>query len=361
MPEGLVQFDREQLVQMVNEIGDYLAELYYIEHVIRLREEVDFSRWYLVGFMTAHRPTNKIVVELGIPEYRFNIEMRVLPAEEEAIRSQIESYQETAREKARGQIDFFRQSIGPLLHPKTSGFELIERRLNTVLSLHRITTEDDFGEISDLSSEWHGLAARDFFREFYNPFAKVREVQSDLIEALIGGFAIAKGIMRFSQNSLMNAVTNTHEALREQLQWHSSGDHGASAKKRVLMVSSSAASILSAAGRGNLLWAIGSEGIAQVLGFVAAELPNDAEETSIEGQAADEILHGLVQAKTSIDEYVSNQHDHLKGQLAGVREEVDALRHRLYPGRPYLADSPVRGPADGENNPDEFYFRGPEE
>jgi hypothetical protein len=360
MAEEVEEFDRDRLEQMVNEIGGYLAELYYIEDVLRLHEEYDHSRWFLVGFSTAHRPTSTITVELGIPEFRYTLDLRVLPDVEQDVLNQLEEHRKSAVRKAEGDIGYLQAGLGPLVHPTVTAFDLIDGRLRTIQSLHRIRTEDDFGKLSELSSDWYGLAAKDFFNEFYNPFSKVREVQESLIKSVRAGFAISKGIVRFSQNSLMNAVVNTHEALREQLQAHSAGAPGVT-NRQVLMVTSGALSILSTAVNVNRIWAITAELASQIVGYTAQKLPDDADEVAIQGQTADEIFDSLVQAKRVIDEYVSNQTDELRGQLAEVKDEVDALRHRLHPARPHLADSEVRGPSDKQNDPDEFYFRGPEE
>ena len=76
----------------------------------------------------------------------------------------------------------------------------------------------DFGGLAYGTDQWEGVAAFNFFNNFYNPMVDCVDNQEWLSDMLMRGCAFAKGIIDAGQHSCMTTVTTMVERVQDALE-----------------------------------------------------------------------------------------------------------------------------------------------
>jgi hypothetical protein len=349
--ETTFRFDQYKLHNDLADIGTYLAELHYVDQVFAYLNGLQASWWHAITPGQFH-----FAVDFGgtvpfrrvwdVPEHF----IRRLPwqdSKEEEIRAQIQLYAETSPTWASANMETVRAMIEPLAHPTSAGYlnDLIHP-VRDVLNDLQDGINDDFAKLRHTLGRWEGAAADQFANNFYHPFANTLDSQERLLIAFLGGLATSHTIVEATQQSLMNVVHHTREALHEQLQLRAQEAVAARQQsiKDVLIITGTAVAVASTVGSG--LWPPAAGATSAALNLGAGTLSEDtAVEHRIIGTTADELLTALVAALSRIDSNAHNQYIDLDENLNKVLMRVNELRNgssgadgRLVPIRPHIVD-----------------------
>jgi hypothetical protein len=334
--EENVPFDRYELDELVREIGGYLAELQHIDLFL------DYSAAYFDG-PHAEEPdedTNayyELQVQLGetYPFYRI---LPVYSAYSIEVEREVHQLADDAAAWASDRMTELYAMIRPIAFPLVSGHDSLIGEIQTVQS-NLSLVHSDFGDLANNLNDWKGDAAENFADNFYGRFPDALGNQRAVLMELFGALAVSKGIINYSQQSLMNAVTHTRGALREQLLQRSQ-DIEAPSLKEFLSVASN---VVGAAGlilTGYPPLGIPLDAAGAILGVAAMVLPDESALLRIEGRSAEELATSLLGALAETMTYIDRSYDELRQRLHGVGNQVGKLldRELLLPSRPDLAN-----------------------
>ncbi|MGI5216010.1 hypothetical protein [Plantactinospora sp. CA-290183] len=357
MVDTSIPFDYHQMHKYLNEIGTYLAELHYIDQVFAHMDGIESSSWEVFAEIAAAGTASGSWVTVEFTgTVSFSRMWRVPPpfpprmiwqdSVEEEIRKQIEEYQTKASGWASANMDSIRLMVKPLAHPTGSVYlnDLIQPVRDALARLEDSVTHD-FGKLRHSLGNWSGEAADDFATNFYNPFEYTLASHHRMLAALVTGLEAAHTTVDLTQQSLMNVLKATRDALLEQLrrrpQQAAAQQQEQSTKHAMIIVS---AFVPMAKGRD--LWAnsldMASAGTSAVASGAA---PRSMDGHALTGGTAEELLHALTDAITIIDQRSNGQYEDLDGQVTGALARMESIRDtpdgedgRLVPRQPRLLD-----------------------
>jgi hypothetical protein len=203
----------------------------------------------------------------------------------------------------------------------------------------------DFGKLRHTLGNWSGEAAEDFATNFYNPFEQSLASHHRMLASLATGLEAAHTTVDLSQQSLMNVLHATRDALLEQLhkrpQQAAAEQQDQSTKHALIIVSA-----FVPVAKGRDLWAnsldLASAGTSAV---ASGATPQPMREHALTGGTAEELLLALNEAIKVIDERSDKQYRELDEQVRGVLSRMESIRDtpdgengRLVPRQPRLLD-----------------------
>lgn len=338
MPSNEIDIDHGKLQRDLRDVGDYLAELRYIDlaqqHIVQRNHE------YAADGTASG--TNLIQVRLGT-QYPFMSQAIMAPTtvSPESELRHFEVLAEQARQWATNEMAFLNHLIREIMHYPIHGYALMDGNLQSVWNTLETRVEDDFGYLDGQLSDWEGTAADEFKSLFYKKQAPARLNQQYLITALQGALEVSRRIVEYSQQSVINAVTAAREVLLEELYLRSVDGGGALPKSALIVVAGAATVLASVVGMTSLWGAVTLESVAFAAGTAASELPaNLSDEREIGGGSAEEIYVSLLDAIREVNRFFIKELDYLHDDLRGLRETIEELRadHLILPKRPLLVD-----------------------
>ncbi|MFY1675123.1 hypothetical protein ACN27G_35170 [Plantactinospora sp. WMMB334] len=366
MVDASIPFDYRQMHQYLNEIGTYLAELRYIDQVFAYMDGIESSSldifleiaalgtapgsWINVNFAGTVSFSRMWSVPTPFPP-------RLIWQDslEEEIHKQIEEYKAKASGWASDNMESIRSMVKPLAHPTGSVYlhDIIQPTRDALARLEDFVPHD-FGKLRHTLGNWSGDAAEDFATNFYNPFQQTLASHHRMLAALVTGLEAAHTTVDLTQQSLMNVLHATREALLEQLhrrpQQAAAKQQEQSIKHAMIIVSAFVPLV-----KGGDLWAnaldLASAGASAAS---SAAAPQPLEEYALTGGTAEELLHALTDAITLIDQNSSRQNEELDVQVRATLARMELIRDtpagedgRLVPPQPRLLDG---------TNSSEFYL-----
>ncbi|MEO3742590.1 hypothetical protein [Plantactinospora sp. B5E13] len=351
MTDSSIPFNYYLLEKNLTEVGTYLTELRYIDQVFAYMNSEASGLWDIVfdGMSSAFSSGgHSITVEFGgtVPFRR----SWVLPAAEfglpfqdsrpDEAKQQIAKYEVEAREWAGSNIATVRSMVASIAHPAGSVYSA--DMIGPVKdALHELEDRipDDFGKLTYSLGDWEGDAAREFVTNFYHPFQHTLDSHRRMLNAFAGSLASAHAIVEATQQSLMNVVHHTREALLEQLKLRAEQAKAASDKsvKTALVLIEAPLPILATKGR----WEQGLGAVDAGSALAGTAL----EEHALTGSTAEELLLALTKAITLIETRTDQQYVRLNQEVQNVLARMESIRHmpdgadgRLVPPRPRLVD-----------------------
>ncbi|MGI5145688.1 hypothetical protein ACQEVC_04695 [Plantactinospora sp. CA-294935] len=355
MVDNSIPFDYRQMHQYLNEIGTYLAELHYIDQVFAYMDGIESSSWEIFTEIAAAgtAPGSWITVEFAgtVP---FRRTWRVPPpfpprmiwqdSVEEEIQKQTEEYQAKAAGWASDNVDSIRTMVKPLAHPTGSVYlnDIIQPVRDALARLEDFVPHD-FGKLRYSLGHWSGEAAEDFATNFYDPFERTLASHHRMLASLVAGLEAAHTTVELSQQSLMNVLHATREALLEQLHRRpaqaAAQQQEQSTKHAMVIVS---AFVPMAKGRD--LWANSLDlASAGASAMASGAVPQPMDGHALTGGTAEELLHALTDAITLIDQNSNEQYEDLAALVKGALSRMELIRDmpdgedgRLVPRQPRL-------------------------
>ncbi|MEQ4301066.1 hypothetical protein ABNF97_06690 [Plantactinospora sp. B6F1] len=355
MVDASIPFDYRQMHQYLNEIGTYLAELHYIDQVFAYMDGIESSSLEIFLEIAAlgSAPGSWVKVEFA-GTVSFSRMWSVPPpfpprliwqdSIDEEIQKQVEEYKAKASGWASDNIESIRSMVKPLAHPTGSVYlnDIIQPVRDALARLEDFVPHD-FGKLRHTLGNWSGDAAEDFATNFYNPFEQTLASHHRMLASLVAGLEAAHATVDLTQQSLMNVLHATREALLEQLhrrpQQAAAKQQEQSTKHAMIIVS---AFVPMAKGRD--LWAnsldMASAGASALAGAAA---PNPMDQHALTGGTAEELLHALTDAITLIDQNSNEQYQDLHvlvsdalSRMEFIRDTPDGKDGRLVPRQPRL-------------------------
>lgn len=337
MPSNEIDIDHGKLQRDLRDVGDYLAELRYIDlaqqHIVQRNHE------YAADGTASG--TNLIQVRLGT-QYPFMSQAIMAPTtvSPESELRHFEVLAEQARQWATNEMAFLNHLIREIMHYPIHGYALMDGNLQRVQTTLETRVEDDFGYLDGQLSDWEGTAADEFKSLFYKKQAPARLNQQYLITALQGALEVSRRIVEYSQQSVINAVTAAREVLLEEL-YLRSVDGGGAPPKAALIVFAGAATVFHALIGAGGLWGAALATISFSASTAASELPAELTEAQdVGGGSAEEICVGLLDAIREVDRFLIRELDYLHDNLRRLHGTIEELRtdHLILPKRPLLVD-----------------------
>lgn len=338
MPSNEIDIDRGKLHRELDDIGDYLAELRYID--LAQQRIVQRNQEYAAAGTASG--ANPIQVQLGT-QYPFMSQAIMAPTtvSPESELRHFEVLAERATQWAANEMAFLGHMIQEIMHYPISGYALMDGYLQNVWTTLHTFVEEDFGYLDGHLSDWEGTAADEFKSLFYKKQEPARRNQQHLITALQGALEVSRRTVEYSQQSVINAVTAAREALLEELYLRSVDGGGALPKAALIVIAGAATVLGSVLGTYSLWSAVTLESVAFAAGTAATTLPADlTDERGIGGGSAEEIYVGLLDAIREVNRFFSRELDYLHDQLRRLQGTVRDLRksYLILPKRPPLAD-----------------------
>ena len=337
MPSNEIDIDHGKLQRDLRDVGDYLAELRYIDlaqqHIVQRNHE------YAADGTASG--TNLIQVRLGT-QYPFMSQAIMAPTtvSPESELRHFEVLAEQARQWATNEMAFLNHLIREIMHYPIHGYALMDGNLQSVWNTLETRVEDDFGYLKGNLSAWEGEAAREFKNLFYHKQEPARRNQQYLIRALQGALEVSRRAVEYSQQSIINAVTAAREVLLEEL-YLRSVDGGGAPPKAALIVFAGAATVFHALIGAGGLWGAALATISFSASTAASELPAELTEAQdVGGGSAEEICVGLLDAIREVDRFLIRELDYLHDNLRRLHGTIEELRtdHLILPKRPLLVD-----------------------
>ncbi|MEE6260629.1 hypothetical protein [Plantactinospora sonchi] len=356
MVDASNSFDYREMHQYLNEIETYLAELHYIDQVFAYMDGVESSSWEVAaeiasaGFASGSWFTVDFAGTVS-----FSRTWRVPPpfpprliwqdSVEEELRKQMEEYQANASGWASDNMASIRSAIKPMAHPVQSVYlnDLIQPVRDALARLED-SVDDDFGDLRHSLGNWSGDAAEDLATNFYNPFEHTLASHHRMLAALVTGLEGAYAIVGLTQQSLMNVLKATRDALLAQLGRRAQQaaaqqqEHG---NKHTLIISSMLIPMLKV----QELWDKGLDLVSAGTAAVVAASSEAMDEHALTGDTAEKLLHALTDAIALIERNSSRQYDSLDGEVKAVLARMDLIHDasdgrdgRLVPPQPRLLD-----------------------
>ncbi|MBE1492383.1 hypothetical protein [Plantactinospora soyae] len=351
MVDNSIRFDYRQMHQYLNEIGTYLAELHYIDQVFAYMDDIESSSFEVLAEIAAAGFASGSWFSVEFTgTVSFSRTWRVPPpfpprliwqdSIEEEIQKQVEEYKAKAPGWASDNMDSIKSMVKPLAHPTGSVYsnDIIQPVRDALARLEDFVSHD-FGKLRHTLGNWSGEAAEDFATNFYNPFERTLASHHRMLAALVAGLEAAHTTVDLTQQSLMNVLHATCDALLEQLRGRSqqaaAQQQEQSTKHALIIVS---AFVPMAKGRD--LWAnsldLGSAG-------ASAATANPMKEHALTGGTAEELLLALSEAIKVVAENSDKQYRELDEQVTGVLSRMESIRDtpdggdgRLVPRQPLL-------------------------
>ncbi|MDG4791834.1 hypothetical protein O7626_39150 [Micromonospora sp. WMMD1102] len=357
MVDNSIPFDYRQMHQYLNEIGTYLAELHYIDQVFAYMQDIESSAFDIFAEIAAlgSAPGSWIKVDFT-GTVSFSRMWRVPPpfpprliwqdSIEEVIQKQIDEFKTKAAGWASDNMDSIRTMVKPLAHPTGSVYlnDIVQPVRDALARLEDFVPHD-FGKLRHTLGNWSGEAADDFAGNFYDPFEHTLASHHRMLASLVAGLEAAHATVDLTQQSLMNVLHATREALLEQLrrrpQQAAAQQQEQSTKHAMIIVS---AFVPMAKGRD--LWANSLDmASAATSAVTSGAAPNPMDEHALTGGTAEELLHALTDAITLIDGNSERQYYALNDDVQTVLARMDVIRYapdgkdgRLVPPQPRLLD-----------------------
>jgi hypothetical protein len=345
MADNQIVIDRGQMYRDLRDIGDYLAELRYIETAmqhIRDRNQQFAQSGEPVG-------ASSFQVQLGT-QYPFTSPQIMTPATANiAAEMQVfETLAAAADQWASNEMTYLNHLVQQVMCYPIHGYGLIDGHLEAVWTVLETRVEADFGYLGGELDAWSGTAASDFKSLFYHKFEISRRNQQFLVRSLQGGLAASRRIVEYSQQSLVNAVAGAKAVLLEQLYLRSMNGGGIVSRPVVLVVAG-ALTVLGAVTGGVSLWlAAGLTAGGFGASVAASEIPaaHVSQDHSIEGGSAEDVCLSLADALGDVSAFLGSELDYLHDELRRVRMKIQQLHddYLICPKRPMLADG-----VDGED------------
>ncbi|GAB3969092.1 hypothetical protein GCM10027615_22390 [Plantactinospora veratri] len=343
--------------QYLNEIGTYLAELHYIDQVFAYMEDKESSSFDVFLEVAALGTSQGSWIKVDftgtvsfsrtwrVPE-PFPPRLIWQDSLEEEIQQQVKDYKAKASGWASDNMDSIRAMVKPLAHPTGSVyFNDIIQPVRDALARLEDFVPHDFGKLRYSLGHWSGEAAEDFATNFYDPFERTLASHHRMLASLVAGLEAAHTTVELSQQSLMNVLHATREALLEQLHRRpaqaAAQQQEQSTKHAMVIVS---AFVPMAKGRD--LWAnsldMASAGSSALTSGAA---PNPMDRHALTGGTAEELVQALAEVIKVINDNSEEQYEELNGQVKGVLARMESIRDtadgedgRLVPRQPRLLD-----------------------
>lgn len=343
MPGNQIEIDYGDLLRRLKDVRDYLAELRYID-LAQQRIHDHNKAATLSGLANSDDSYEWFNLELGT-RYPFTESMLVpfpairtgqAQANELLIPLLAEAHQWTE-----SQMVYLDHRIQEIMHYRHNGYAPMDWHLEKV-SNSLAGVDSNFGFLEGELSRWTGTAATDFRSGFYSKYRTVRENQLRLVEGLRAALTVSRRSIEYSQQSAINAVTSTREALLDQLRLRSIRVTGKT-EKVVLLATAGMYSVIAVLLPPAGLWAAAvATAIAFGASVAASELPPASIEDDqlIEGVSAEELHLDLHAAIQKVESFLYRNLDELHDNLRSVRSEVGSLYrpHEIIPKRPHITD-----------------------
>jgi hypothetical protein len=336
--EENVPFDRYQLDDTLQEIGGYLTELRHIDLVLDYVADRPPEERNPLHLPAPPNAIDEFGIRLGTT-FPFYLSFVLYDVDESHVEFHVTHSlaDEAAGWSANRMMELY-GLVRPIAFPLVSGHDSLIDEIQSVQSgLDVVHT--DFGGLANNLNDWKGYAAENFADSFYLPFEDCLRSQREFADALQGALLVSKEVIVSSQQSLMNAVSNAHAALRDQLQRRSQASNAPSLKA-FLSVGSTITGIVSLVltpvPGASIALAAASSGMA----VVSHVLPDEATVLEIEGVSAADLAESTSVAINEIKHFVDNAYTELYTELNAVQRDMDARRDEgvLLPGRPDIAD-----------------------
>ncbi|MBF9132845.1 hypothetical protein I0C86_28380 [Plantactinospora sp. S1510] len=357
MVDASIPFDYRQMHHSLNEIGTYLAELHYIDQVFAYMGDIESSSFEVLaeiaaaGFASGSWFTVEFTGTVSFSRTwcvppPFPPRLIWQDSIEEEIQKQVEEYKAKAAGWASDNVDSIKSMVKPLAHPTGSVYSNdIVQPVRDALTRLEDFVPHDFGKLRHTLGNWSGEAAEDFATNFYNPFEQTLASHHRMLDALVTGLEAAHTTVDLTQQSLMNVLHATRDALLEQLhkrpQQAAAEQRDQSTKHAMIIVS---AFVPMAKGRD--LWANSLDMASAATSAVASgAASNPMDRHALTGGTAEELLHALTDAITLIDRNSNEQYEDLNELVTGALSRMESIRDapdeedgRLVPRQPRLLD-----------------------
>lgn len=356
MVDASNSFDYREMHQYLNEIETYLAELHYIDQVFTHMASVESTSWEIAaeiasaGFASGSWFT---VDFAGTVSFRrtwsvpppFPPRLIWQDSVEEELRKQMEEYKANASGWALDNMASIRSAIKPMAHPAQSVYlnELIQPVRDALARLED-SVDNDFGDLRHSLGNWSGDAAEEFATNFYNPFEHTLASHHRMLAALVTGLDGAHAIVGLTQQSLMNVLKATRDALLEQLgsrAQQAAAQQQEQGNKHILIISSMLIPML----KEQAIWDKGLDLLSAGTAAAVASSVESMDEHALSGDTAEELLHALTDTIALIERSSSKQYDSLDSEVKAVLARMDLIHDapdgrdgRLVPPQPRLLD-----------------------
>jgi hypothetical protein len=340
-----VPYHRERLYEYIEDIGNYSAELRYIDDALAYLESVrgPIGEGQSFPLDVTLGETYPFTVHIPVPQFQ---------AEEQAatIQNGLSGLAQNASRWASANTQTLVSRIPPITDRNAKQYEFHDEKLQAVSDALK-TVPSDLGLLANNLNDWKGEAAEAFADYFYEPFDNVIHNHGWLVSKIQDAVRTCQGIVNLSQNSLMDLVTATREALDEQLRDRRDQHRPTRVStKDLLLIGTLATGLLAVATTwvppvSATLWAASVS-----LGYAAAVVPEeDAEKVTVEGQSAEELSNALSDHVGQILQNSQSNYDALETKVREVADWVEERRtdrrHPLFAPRPSIVNA----------DPDEFY------
>lgn len=357
MVDGSISFDYYQMHKYLNEMGSYLAELHYIDQVFAYMDDTASTWWETAvdGAMSAGTSAgHSITLDFGGPA-PFSRTWRVpqtvllrLPwqdSTEDEVMKTINKIKADAATWASSNMDSVRSMIKPMAHPTSSAYlnDLIQPVHEAKARLEDNVTHD-FGKLRHSLGNWAGDAADDFAASFYHPFEYTLSSHQRMLAALATGLEGAHTVVVLTQQSLMNVLHHTRDALLEQLRRRAQQTEAKQEEsiKNALVIVSAVIPLF----KNQDIWdsRIDLAGVG-VSAAANATSPEAMDSHALTGGTAEELLLALSNAVKVVEDNADRQYRNIDEKVRSVLARMDRIRNapsdadgRLVPPQPRLVD-----------------------
>ena len=148
----------------------------------------------------------------------FSFEFDDEEAAEKHWKEKLDGWQKEGASWAVDKVSAITPRFDNLVYAKPEDLESAGLDFTDVATTLATEVPNDFGGLAYGTDQWEGVAAFNFFNNFYNPMVDCVDNQEWLANMLMRGCAFAKGIIDAGQHSCMTTVTTMVERVQDALE-----------------------------------------------------------------------------------------------------------------------------------------------
>lgn len=213
-----VKFEYSAFWSKISEFQEKLGEFWFIHEAVEAADSNDI--FHSEGIETPGRISFLIgeTAPFYVDFQYFNYEFDDDEAAKEHWKGKLEGWQKEGASWAVEKVSAITPKFENLVYAKPEDLNSAGLDFTDVATTLATEVPRDFGGLVYGTDQWEGVAAFNFFNNFYNPMVDCVDNQEWLANMLMRGCAFAKGIIDAGQHSCMTTVTTMVERVQDALE-----------------------------------------------------------------------------------------------------------------------------------------------
>ncbi len=210
-----VKFEYSAFWSKVTEFQEKLGEFWFIHEAVEAADANDI--YHSEGIETPGRVSFYIgeTAPFWVDFQYFNFEFDDDEAAKEHWKGKLDGWQKEGASWAVDKVTAITPKFNDLVYAKPEDLNSAGLDFTDVATTLATEVPRDFGGLVYGTDQWEGVAAFNFFNNFYNPMVDCVDNQEWLANMLMRGCAFAKGIIDAGQHSCMTTVTTMVERVQD--------------------------------------------------------------------------------------------------------------------------------------------------